>query len=112
MYVYWYSELDMNQCTFTDNKADYNGGALYNEDSITESRSCSFARNMAGNCGGGVYGIIKNKYKKLTFVDSSFTGNAAEKAGGGLYSYNDVTSHRKAGARWASAGVMPGSVAR
>lgn len=47
------SSPTLNNCTFTDNTAEY-GGGMINEDSETTLNNCTFTGNGAAEAGGGV----------------------------------------------------------
>lgn len=73
----------LNDCTFTGNRATYNGGAVYSLGYVMAS-GCTFINNNAGNENGGAMAGL-NIYAN----SSTFTGNHAQK-GGAIYALNDI----------------------
>jgi hypothetical protein len=64
-------------CAFTGNLAVDNGGGIHVIHGEPEVLRCALSANFAGDCGGGMYG-------QGAVRESTFTGNLANQAGGGL----------------------------
>ncbi|HUU64075.1 MAG TPA: right-handed parallel beta-helix repeat-containing protein [Dehalococcoidia bacterium] len=79
--------LMMTSCTVSGNYAEYNGGGIYNEDTLTMT-NCTVSDNTAygdaigGDRGGGIYndGL-------LTMTSCNVSDNTAGENGGGIYNY-------------------------
>jgi len=74
-------------CLFSENMAR-DGGAIYNDDSNTTVRNCTFSGNSAGYEGGGFYNLTGSPVLR----DCVFMGNRAAQDGGGMQ--NDDGSPR------------------
>jgi CSLREA domain-containing protein len=75
--------LTLTRCTFTGNTAHLPAGfgaALYNDLTTVEVNDSTFGGNSADNAGGGVY---NGPSGALTINDSAFTGNTAASATAG-----------------------------
>lgn len=71
----------ITNCTFTNNEADYFGGALGLYDSNVIVKNCNFQSNRAKT--GGAISIV-NGMGNLTVVNCSFESNKASEFGGAL----------------------------
>ena len=96
--------IEINDCSFTSNRADAFGGAVRNFKKLTVNDStfsrntaangggidsddagnstlnnCTFANNTANNSGGGI-----GDGGRLTIINSTLTGNTANRNGGGI----------------------------
>ncbi|MBT5017031.1 CSLREA domain-containing protein [Candidatus Peregrinibacteria bacterium] len=89
-----FCEGSASNCAISDsiiekNIASYDGGGIYNSDSILEIDNTLISENFAGDDGGGIngeYGGI------MTITNSLITDNEAYDDGGGIYSdENDLT---------------------
>ncbi len=77
------SDLTMTDCTFTDNRALDNGGAIYAGGSSPTINGCSFAGNSGARYAGA---LCLRDLSNATIVNTSFVGNTAaeqETTGGG-----------------------------
>ncbi len=104
--VNWQGTLTVSDSIFSDNLAEYFGGAIYNNDKLSISDS-TFSRNLADEDGGAIYdsngklsinnstfsnnsaddgGAIYNN-GKLSISDSAFSGNSASDDGGAISNY-------------------------
>lgn len=103
--------MTFENTTFTNNKADDNGGVLCNHDgTYFEVDGCTFTSN-AGNEGGVIWnnmpaivknttfasntaklngGAIYSKTKDLTIENSKFDGNISSKNGGAIYNADNA----------------------
>lgn len=79
------SELYLDNCTFSDNRALY-GGAI-SSDGILNINSCSFSNNSAGQMGGGIY-----NRGNLAITNSLFTKNSTGRYGGAIFSNSNQPS--------------------
>ena len=78
-----------NDCSFINNSATYDGGAIYNYNSITNiSATCLFILNNA-TYGGAIYNS-QNSIISISGKNSTFINNSADKYGGAIYSYNSL----------------------
>ena len=79
-------ELDGSKavnCTFTNNRADSDGGAVFiKENQAGTVSGCSFSGNTAGVDGGA---ICASCHTKLTVDNSTITNNRAGSNGGGIH---------------------------
>ena len=78
----------ITNCTFSDNKAMHNGGAISFTSSIVNITNCMFQSNTAVNQGGGAIYILDSS---LFATNCSFESNTAVKQGGGAI-YSKITS--------------------
>ena len=76
-----YSTLNIIDCTFMDNLAGYDGGAIGAGTSNLTVNSSKFIDNAASRYGGAIYAA------HLKVYDTEFTGNSAER-GGAVYITN------------------------
>ena len=82
------SRADLNNCHFTDNYAEVNGGGVYNGcDSPSQFQSCTFTSNDSDH-GAGVYNIDSSP----AFTDCVFSSNDADLWGGGVYSEGSTST--------------------
>jgi len=76
------SAADLIDCTFTGNKANYRGGAIYaNKEVPVVLTGCVFDGNSAGNAGGA---ILSGKTDGQLITDCEFTDNTAGAFGGAV----------------------------
>ena len=78
--------LTLNNCTFTDNTATFNGGVAYNKGVLT-SNDCTYTANVATGNNGGVF---YNASKSELFVNGGVLSGNSAKTGGVIY--NDGTA--------------------
>jgi CSLREA domain-containing protein len=79
--------LTVNDCTFVNNSATYDGGAISNRfDGSLHVADSVFDGNTARHGAG-----IDNR-EVLTVADSAFTGNVARNWGGGVYNYKGIAT--------------------
>ena len=76
-----YSTLNIIDCTFTNNSAGYDGGAIGASTSNLTVNSSKFIDNAASRYGGAIYAA------HLKVYDTEFIGNSAE-TGGAVYITN------------------------
>lgn len=59
------SNVTISKCTFTKNKANYFGGAIFTVYGSVKATKCKFIKNSAGKYGGALYGKfgVYNAYK-------------------------------------------------
>ena len=77
-------KLTINECNFTNNKALFDGAAVYTSNATTSIKGCSFKNNTAELQNGGA-AYIDNSY--CWFSYNTFIGNLASE-GGAIYSYD------------------------
>ncbi len=78
------SNPEMSQVSFSDNYARYRGGGMFNSASSPEMSQVSFSGNFATRSGGGMYNVDSNP--EMSQV--SFSGNSAVGGGGGMFNIN------------------------
>ncbi len=83
--------LDIANCTFTNNSANHDAGAVsgYTYPGTGSSvlvDTCTFTGNSAKPGGHGFAGALYHQENSLTVRNSTFSGNTAAKVGGGLWS--------------------------
>jgi hypothetical protein len=84
------SQMTLARCTFDDNFAGLQGGALDNDGGSVTLTWCRFLQNQAGTAGGGA---IWNSAGRLNLAGCTFTGNRSRANGGALVnSYNGLLS--------------------
>ncbi|OGO23359.1 MAG: hypothetical protein A2144_12870 [Chloroflexi bacterium RBG_16_50_9] len=76
------STLEVLDCTFTANSAEWGGGMFNSNSSLTVTR-CNFSGNSATRGGGGMY----NYKSPLIITDCVFAGNTSD-FGGGMGNYD------------------------
>lgn len=87
-YLQLSGKLEIENSNFTDNRAEYNGGAIYISDVDASIRNSTFSNNHVGiyegypTCGGAVFSDFSN----LTITSNNFTNNSAFE-GSAIYSY-------------------------
>ena len=92
------SSVTVQNCIFTNNTVDGEGGGIYNLNNQTNATitltNCTFAGNTA-QYGGGVYNINDpiniNNGGTITLIGCTVTGNTALQ-GGGVYNLNNENS--------------------
>jgi len=77
----------VTNCTFTNNTAVDDGGAMYNGESSPTVTDCTFDGNTA-NAGGGIY----NSNSSPMVTDCTFTGNSAIETGGAMFNNTNSNS--------------------
>jgi len=77
--------------TFTDNSADYDGGAIYGWAVTLSGGKNEFTGNEAGGVGGAIYGWAVT----LSGGKNTFSGNSAGYAGGAIFGRNVTLSGGK-----------------
>ncbi|AMD16637.1 hypothetical protein TL18_00430 [Methanobrevibacter sp. YE315] len=81
------SAVTIINCTFSNNMATRDGGAIFaNTGSTLDISNSKFTSNQASQSGGAVYG------KKITLDNVVFTSNVASQSGGAVYSSNYLKS--------------------
>ena len=70
------------KCTFSENYADEEGGAVHNAFSNATFTDCLFIENSTDNRGGAAY----NSHSSPGYFNCSFVGNSATRSGGAIYS--------------------------
>ena len=81
--LYNYGRLNMTNCIFSGNSADY-GGGLYDNTGNLIITNCTFSGNFANINGGGIYHY---KSSSSIITNCTFSGNSADKDGGGMFNY-------------------------
>ncbi|MFH0981770.1 MAG: right-handed parallel beta-helix repeat-containing protein [Planctomycetota bacterium] len=76
-----YGSPTVRNCTFWNNTAEWDGGALCSFRGDPTLINCTFIENHAGHDGGG----ICNRDGNLTLTDCLFVANTADNDGGGLF---------------------------
>jgi len=106
LYCMW-SEIKVNDCTFTGNAA-YNGAGLYNNKSSLILSNNTFVQNLGDNEGGGIFnhmsspelnnlvfignlamnggGMVNSFFSAPILGNCTFSGNYASNSGGAMYS--------------------------
>lgn len=79
----------MTDCSFFENKAEYNGGAImFGNDNFTQMTGCLFVGNEAGERGGALYCTFTFNMRAL---DCTFSHNKAQYEGGAVFNDWDVS---------------------
>ena len=81
------STLTLSDSTVSGNEVTYYGGGLYGYASTLEVSTTSFAENVAASSGGAIY-VTESE---LVDQDNAYTDNEAA-YGGGIYAYNEVVA--------------------
>ena len=81
-------------CSFIGNRADYNGGGLYNFRSRTVVVDCHFEGNSVVLADGNKGGAMMNDEGAVVVLCSTFVNNHADEIGGGIYAANGATTLR------------------
>jgi parallel beta-helix repeat protein len=71
------SSIIITDCTFSDNKGDWRGGAIMLWDVTATFTNCSFTNNVTDGCGGAIY----SNHDFITLTNCLFTGNSAWEGG-------------------------------
>ncbi len=79
--VYNQGIASFTSCLFTLNVSEYDGGAIYNEASISVFTDCLISNNHATNQSGGA---IYNHLSDVSFYDCTLSENTANTTGGAL----------------------------
>jgi predicted outer membrane repeat protein len=78
--------LILEQCVFTNNQADLNGGAIYGKNSDINATACTFSNNQnTDNNGGGAMYLLDSN---LTLQGSYFQSNQSASSSGGAIYFN------------------------
>jgi predicted outer membrane repeat protein len=89
----WYSELEISNCTFSDNTADFGGGISNCYNSLSTVNNSTFSANTATDNGGGIYNDAFEFYQSdLTVTDSYFCTNAPDQIHG-LYTDDGMKNY-------------------
>ncbi|MBE6511591.1 MAG: hypothetical protein E7Z75_00365 [Methanobrevibacter olleyae] len=105
--IYGFTHLNINSCTFKNNKADENGGAVFANKNLILKNS-RFTNNTVSKNGGAVYfrcheqsgsyvnktWVPKIKYYSANITNCAFSKNVAKK-GGAIYSFLNNASDKK-----------------
>jgi hypothetical protein len=75
----------IRNCTFTNNKADSAGGAMYTERALATITNCVFSGNTSGAYGGAVHNYESSPGP--TFTNCLFSGNTSDGYGGAVSNY-------------------------
>ena len=87
------SEVDVLNCSFSNNEATADGGAgLYAEDSTVNVFDSSFSNNAAAFGGGLVARLSTVVIERSTFTENIATNDAVNYGGGALYTYDGEIS--------------------
>lgn len=78
--------LELDACTFSNNRSDLEGGAIYGVQGSLTIQQTSFTDNRAGTDGGAVYALSTN----TVFRDSVIDNNTAVEDGGGVYAQSGL----------------------
>lgn len=91
-YALYRSIVNVNGCTFKNNRADYEGGVIYlGYETNLNVDSSTFTENSAGTENNGYGGAISVHSSIVNITNSEFSQNAAILRGGALYiSYNSA----------------------
>ena len=81
--VNWEGTLTISGSSFSDNLAEYYGGAIYNNGELGISDS-SFSDNLADKDGGAI-----SNGGELSIVNSAFSDNLADEDGGAIINWRD-----------------------
>jgi len=73
----------MINCTFTDNSAGQQGGAMFNRYCTPRLIDCTVSGNTSSDQGGGMY----NWYASPELTNCAFSENVSDSDGGGMYNY-------------------------
>ena len=88
------STFVMDNCTFTDNYAQTNAGAMRIYDCLYQVTNCHFLRNTTNNAGGAV--LINGYYANGSLKNSTFQGNSVNLGtGNGGAVYDDYSYYVK-----------------
>jgi hypothetical protein len=82
----YYSNPNVNNCTFTTNSAEQSGGGMFNDHSSPKVNNCPFTENSANKYNGG--GMCNNWFSSPTVNNCTFSSNSAYGGGGGMVNYN------------------------
>ena len=88
LYNHFLAVATLDKTVFTKNVSSFNGGAIYNEGTLTLQNGTSVTLNSAANSGGGLF----NEFGQVAIAEgNSVTGNSADAdedssgTGGGVY---------------------------
>jgi hypothetical protein len=85
-------------CSFKDNKADFNGGAVYNQgvggDASPIFRNCIFEENTS-NSGAGITNNGANGSARPLIISCAFVNNFSTLNGAAIYNLNDDSGECK-----------------
>ncbi len=85
VYIKKYSKLRFSNCSFSNNIAYKNGGAIYCRDSNIKIEDCTFINNKAGtDIDYGYGGALCLEYSNAKVYRNYFTQNSSTGVGGGL----------------------------
>jgi len=94
VYIWKYSRLRFSNCSFSNNMAYKNGGAIYCRDSNIKIEHCDFIDNAGGTpIEYGYGGAVCLEYSNAKVFRNYFTQNSSTGVGGGLsfeYSNPDI----------------------
>eukprot|EP01084_Bolivina_argentea_P021100 39188_1 len=95
IYTYFYANVTVSNTKFVQNKAEYRGGAIYQDyGGIFSCDGCAFIKNEAKHgYGGGIFSEDRNSQTEGTFpviTKSRFFKNKAKLYGGAICWFNGV----------------------
>ena len=94
LYAMFLANVTLFNTGFNGNKADFRGGAIYQDyGAYLYVDSCLFTNNIANGFGGAVFSEDRNSQTSGTFptvMNSIFQSNYASVDGGAIYWYNGV----------------------
>jgi parallel beta-helix repeat protein len=76
-----FGTVQVTNCTFSENSAQYDGGGIYNYRGNLSLANCTFTGNLAGDNGGGIY----NYQSDPSLANCTFRMNSAQYGGGGIH---------------------------
>ena len=105
--VYAFTNIDINSCTFTSNKAGEKGGVVFGNENLYIKNS-KFDKNQASMYGGAVYfkcheqsgmyvggkWVSSVKYYDNLIESSTFSNNVAKQRGGAIYGFRTSASDK------------------
>ncbi len=77
-----YGSIVLSQCTFDQNQAPLDGGAIYAQNMELNTTNCTFTNNRSTSNNGG--GAINAKYVVFHDLNGSYSDNSAASSGGAI----------------------------
>ena len=96
MTLWFCPDVEITGCNFTNNTAEWAGGAIDSYGSDPVITNCTFTNNQANGSLSGSYagfgGAIMSRFDEMTIDNCTFTGNYALSSGGAIHTRGGIVT--------------------